>query len=711
MMAILRGIIVVIAMIFVFTFAFGQERPSYDADLPLSSDSFVGLGGNAPVNEQSEDVSPFGEDGELPSEMETYAEPSDLGFIPNEQAPLPVEIPQPTGDSFNIGELPRTGGMPKSNTMNQDALTGESLSGSDISDSDVPEWFPTVSENNLENVSPNVSTASTDTLNTSVPLGVKRSAEELAEYGLLTADTDGFDTGVWQGVSRKKAEYFLKQISKQNIQSPTMKALVKRLLMTSAKVPEGESNNNWLATRVKTLHAMGEVDAANLLLVSAGVANSDLSELPELEKVWAENMMMTGVATQACLVAQKKTLKGGDYFWNKALNVCLVSQGNKEGLRLRLDLISDDVQKRDPFFYGMLHAYVDEEAVIPLVAPDKILSPLEAVLFTSVERSLAPNVILLLPDTLLRQVAMKPTYPTTVRLQAAEKLMNDYNHRDDLALLSLLYDKAEFDEKIVSSPLVAKFAEEEVDGSKARALLWQAAKRSGLPSTRAMNLSLLWDRAIQDDLEGLAAKLSPNLRNIAADDNVMWFAPRVIRHGLRGHVNDVTNTWWKGLSGYRNLAREVMAERNEVAVLRAVETGQLNKKTLDAWWRTLSLESSVDYKRVERILTILEASEIQVPSALWKQLQLAVDDAYIVQEKGPGGLWLRVLGTALEERYVAEVIMTLAQPLQHSKVVDLPSQTQSNMVTALRFIGLEKEANGIAYESAIDLVENEPGSY
>lgn len=709
-MAILRGIAIVIAMIFVLTLAFGQERSAYDADLPLSSDRLIGLDGETHTEHTGVDESPFGENGELPSEMD-YSEPQSVGFIPNEPEVLPENAPTPSGDSFSINELPRTGGLPISQDLSQEALTGESLNGADIPDSDVPDWFPNVNESNLDTLSPNISTSSADAIKNTLTDVVKRSPSELSEYGLLTLESDGFDQNVWQNLSRKKADYFLKQLSENKIQSPTVKKLIKRLLMTTATPPEGTASENWLATRVRALHNLGEVDSANLLLVSAGVQHADLSDMPSLHKLWAENMMMTGVESQACLEAQRMTLNGEDNFWHKALNVCLVLQGNKEGLRLRLDLIPETEQQKDMFFYALLHAYVDDEKTIPLVAPDQVLTPLEAVLFTSIERSLTPNVILLLPDTLLRQVSMESSYPMSLRLQAAEKLMNDFDHRDDLALLSLLYDKMTFDEKVVASPLVGKFAEEEIDGSKARALLWQAAKRSGLPSTRAMNISLLWDRAIQDDLQGLATKLSPNLRNIAADDNVMWFAPRVIRYGMLSEVNDVTEQWWRALSNHRNLSRDIVSERHEVRVLRAIASGQLNSKSLDAWWQTLSFENSIDYKRVERILTVLEASEIEVPSALWQQLQLVVDDSYISQEKGPGGLWLRVLGSALENRDVAHVLITLAQPVQFSSVEDLPSQTQSNMVTALRFIGLEDEANSIAYEAVIDLVENEPGAY
>ena len=155
----------------------------------------------------------------------------------------------------------------------------------------------------------------------------------------------------------------------------------------------------------------------------------------------------------------------------------------------------------------------------------------------------------------------------------------------------------------------------------------------------------------------------------------------------------------------------MLAERNEIAVMRSISTGELDNQVLDAWWSTLSLESEKDYKHVERVLSLLEASEIEVPTAFWQQLHVAVDDAFVNREKGPGGLWLRVLGSALESRNVAEVLMVISQPLQHASVENLPAQTQSNIVTALRFMGLEKDANRIAYEAMIDLQDNEPGTF
>lgn len=521
-------------------------------------------------------------------------------------------------------------------------------------------------------------------------------------YGLYTKETGGFDSTVWQGINRKQADKFFADIQKSKLESFTVKNELIKLLLTKAPEPKGESDTNWLAARTSVLHGLGEVSRAGLLISSAGVNIKNVNSYKNIAQTWVENGLMHGNDRALCPFVRQNILNTDNPFWRKALLVCQLLSRDLKGLELSTNMLTEEIRRTDPLLFSLFDT-IQGLADAPMLSPIQKLNPLHSVIYAESPLLLTPNVIPLLPDAILRRVAKNVALPLTVRLQAAEILVNNFSEMNDIALLGLLYEKAEFDEEIIASPGVDRYADEEVDGSLARALLWQGSKTSGLPSTRALTLKALWERADRDNLFRLAARLTPNLRQISADSNLAWLSPEVINRSLKYGNIETAQKWWKTLQKNRSLSRDLMVRRDSLEIVFAFIDGELPETVFEKWIESKSLFDENDRTELQRTLTFLEASEIDFPSDIWQKLHETMDESFTEQGKDASPLWLRLLGSNLESQNVAGSFILLTDPLLKANMNDLSEQTAGNIVTGFRFLGMNETANKLILEAIISL--------
>lgn len=518
---------------------------------------------------------------------------------------------------------------------------------------------------------------------------------EQERAGVLSPEESGFEVDIWQGLTRERAQVLLKRVRENGLMSPAARDIVKRLLLARADAPAGPAEGHWLATRVETLQDMGMAEDAHRLLNRLPAKPRGVDDIA---RVWVNDQLLIGETDAACAHVQENLMNTDAPYWQHALMVCQALRGNLEELRLSVRVASDREKAADSLLFALFDAIMNTQES-PRLAPEDIFNPLHVTLYQAYPRLINPEVLRRLPDVSLRRIVMTADLDMSLRLQAAEKLVNDFGQPEDVARLTGLYAAANFSPEMVASPL--KFVRQELDGSRARALLWQGAQQADLASAKALALKTLWERAEEDQLLELPGYLSPDLINIKPERNLAWFSPYVIKMSLRRGNLPMAQAWWDVLSGNRSLSRDLTVERTDIAMAFAMLDGRLPEGILDQWWSTQTLHNLESRLKTTRVLAMLEALNMPVPSDLWVSIHHEFNDAHVDTPAGPGPIWLRLVGRSLEEGHTAEAILMLVEPLMYGHATRLPPQGMANIVAGLNYLGLLADAKALALEAVI----------
>lgn len=519
--------------------------------------------------------------------------------------------------------------------------------------------------------------------------------EDVARLGLLTAATNGMGSTIWAGTDMPRASSMLGRVRQEGLKSLAARRLLQRALMTEATPPAGEGQNRWLAERIATLHALGYAEAGFEML--RGFREQELVTF-NLGRVWVESQLMAGHTQRACAYVRQYIMNTDEVFWRLALMTCQAVEGDTEALRLSMDVATAAERGADPLLFQLLQM-VRGQGNPPRFAPEDRLGPLHAVIYKTYAQAMTPDVIARMPDLILRQIMNNGQLPLSTRLQAGEKVVNDNGAAKDVDRLIALYESVQFNRQVLDSPL--KFIGDQPDASIGRALLWQATGVANLASGKALVLKSLWESAERDGLNDLPGSLSPYRRGIEPEANLAWFSPYVVRTSLRSGNLPVAKAWWQVLSSNRSLSRDLALERTDLAVAFAVLDNKLASDTLSQWWSSQALDSAQSRQRTVRILALLEAMDMPVPADHWRQLHTRFNDAHTDLGKGPGPIWLRLVGSSIESGHVGESVFILIEPLMYAAPANLSPQGVANIVAGLRYVGLRDDATGIALESLL----------
>lgn len=642
-----------------------------------------------------------------------YAEPTQgLGYVPsstsNQQGQAAVKIPQ-NAKSISVKDLPKTSDAQNAQAQSQanNEVVNQQLDGLEKSIERMELSIESIIEKGLgpQSGSGNAGERQAKSIN-DVPDLTTITSQDVASVGLLNAER-GYRQDIFQTTSVSDMRSLFSKIKQNPIQSYVLRKEFIKILTSQAGTPPTVRNiqtNNWLTQRLKMLQNMGQYRQSNLILSKAGIQATNVNEFLGLPEVWVSSKLLQGDVNETCPFVKNNILNADSPFWRKALLTCQLLTGDEKGLSLSLNMVNQKSRQADPLLYNLLDA-AQGNAETPLLRPGQNLSALHASIYNYAPDLITPAVVSHLPDVALRKVAKNVALNIPLRIQAAEELVEKYDFMDDLALLGLLYDKAEFDPKAVASAGVERIAEAEVNSSVARALLWQGAKASGLPSTRALTLKALWQRAYKDKLFRLAAKLKPELRGIQSNSNLAWLAPQVVQQSL--FVGDVEHAkkWWEPLKRNRSLSKELSNKRGKVAILMSFAEGKLLEGDFQAWLKNLRLDDDRDRKEMEKHLAFFEALEMPFPESIWSKLEASADDKFQNTLVEMDSLWLRLLGNALEKQDVMQVMKLAFKPFMYYKTEEIGNQTLSNVVISLKFLGKEEVAQKLVFETLVNLPE------
>lgn len=178
--------------------------------------------------------------------------------------------------------------------------------------------------------------------------------------GTLDSSNGGFGDHLWAGSERAKAEDLLRRAPLVS-GDPVLRGLVRRVVLTKAGAPPGQSKKPFIQTRIERLMDAGLVQEAGTLAAGAAVPNDSA-----FARVQAEAILVADRAQDACGPATAARLTEGDTFWLQLRAYCADAAGDSATGDLTRQVLK--AQGADDPAYDALTAAIAEKKAPPALA-------------------------------------------------------------------------------------------------------------------------------------------------------------------------------------------------------------------------------------------------------------------------------------------------------------------------------------------------------
>lgn len=520
--------------------------------------------------------------------------------------------------------------------------------------------------------------------------------------GLLTEASGGLGASLWDGTPRILIERLLPALPLPAA-SPTLNNLARRLLLSTAAVPEGDSEAQGILidSRLKKLLALGDAAGAAQLAQLAKPEQVDDATL----RLIAEAALLGPAAKEFCekLPAKLATQKAAS--WQKAQIVCQLQAGDTQAAQLGLDMLRERPDG-DEVFVSVLERNVFGAAKhLPRqVTP---LRPLILALLRQTGMPLPqelyarPEAALL--DALLQAKAANEASRLTLAEKAAAKGLIS------TARLAAVYREVDF-----TTDSSAETA------ARQRAQIFQALSQEQTPTTQRLELI---GRFLQvTDASLLTGTVGQLLADAAASVPVTTdhnrFAGIATRlFTLAGRMEQAT-VWYKltqGPAGHLPDVRAAMKETWPLLVLSGLVSDADYARGLKSWLDdALKLEadqadkSAATPKDIDRdrrllrqragsVLALFGAAGYAVPDDAWARVVETVFEGRRIAPPSP--VLLALLRGAGSANHRGEAVL-MSLLLAGGEAEDVPLSVSVDVVRALREVGLAAEAGALAREAA-----------
>ncbi len=522
-------------------------------------------------------------------------------------------------------------------------------------------------------------------------------AVDPSSIGLLDESEGGFGIDMWLGTERALVERLLPRLPVGTLSRP-MQDLARRLLLSTARVPAGNAiAPSLLGLRVERLSAAGDTVAVNELLRLAPARLQDRA----FARARIDGQLLAGNHAEAC--AAYKALVGEDpdnLYWLKGLTFCKALNGDHAAVRFAVDLLHEIGQDEDTAFLSLIASLSgDAEAqVASLVDP----LPLHLAMLQVARLPVPANAVPGAPPAILRAIAKAPNAALEVRLAAAERA--EAAGALSAEALAEIYKGVLFTPSEISAAL--SLAREE-PGPRANALLYQAGQIQRIPVLRAQALQLAWQLGHEQGRFGTAARVNREATlDIEPAPDLAWFAANAVRALLAAGEAKAAFRWFR-------LAQQMAAPSEPEAAMAVLEVWPLmflakpslgkgwNPETTLLWWAALGEMAVPDEERHARaalVFTLLEAFDLELPDAAWSSLldSSLTETAYVPSTP----LW-RNLGAASLGGRTGETVLLSLLVLGEGGPTGAHPRILAEVIGALRAVGLEQEARGLALEAAL----------
>lgn len=509
--------------------------------------------------------------------------------------------------------------------------------------------------------------------------------------GLLDETNGGLGVDMWSGTRLGLVQKALPNLPAATT-SRAMRQLMRRLLLTTAAVPAGKgSGESLLKLRLDRLYAMGDIDSMLALIKAAPVS----AMTPDIRRLRVDGLLLNQEPGPACAELPALLKAGPDPAVGRLQVFCQLQAGKTADAAIGVDLLREQGQT-DPIFISAVEALQGTpSAELPSLANP---TPLQIAMLRAAKKTLPDDLAQAGHPAIVKAVALSPNASLDLRLAAAEKA--EAYGALDTEVLRQLYSNVSFTQEELDGPLTQAAQDK---GVRRRALLFRAAAQQQQPGAKAEIIARALGLARDRGYVLAAARLyAPLIAQIKPAPELVWFAGHAARAQLAAGHPEAARPWIA-------LVRQQAAGNNEAAAIQAglwpllrlgdVDENKPRPEASLAAWRKLKSDLPPDQadRRTAVLLGLLDAVGENIGSEDWLG---QMDGGAPVQVSMPRPAYWHGLRYASDNVRQAETILMALLNLGEAGDLADPV-TLYRTVSALRLIGLDAEARGLAVEAAI----------
>jgi hypothetical protein len=521
----------------------------------------------------------------------------------------------------------------------------------------------------------------------------KLGAVDPSGIGTLDESNGGLPSTLWQGSRMGLVAALLPKLAATS--SPALQSLARRLLASSASVPEGAAEGpNLLALRVAALDRIGLIrDAAAL----AQAAPGQLAD-PAFLQASRDSFWFAGNTKAACGRLNALAAAARDQAWAKASAFCRALAGDHEAASISAGLLREQNVSDIPFF--ALFAVVNGEGDVKLASlPNP--PPLTLAMLRASNKPVPADIVQNAPPATLAAVAGMGNAAPPLRIATAEHAAAFGGVTPDE--LAKLYAAQTFPpEDLAKAPTLAKANRDGLGN----ALMYQAVRQEKVPAAEAEAVAAAFALARGAAVPPpfwLQRLYGPILFRIAPGPGVVWFADDATRAYLA--AADVTNARaWAAVGD----TDRVLSSPGQVPpgtllgrlmALADKEAPPVDGTILAAWYGAAEkVDGPERDARAALLYTLLDALGQPVPAESWQAI--AIGPA-TMSATVPSPIVLHGLTAAADAGRLGETVLYALLAFGEGGSATADAATLGLVVAALKKVGLEADARAVAVEAAL----------
>lgn len=558
-----------------------------------------------------------------------------------------------------------------------------------------------------------------------------------SSVGLLDPGAGGLGTEMWAGSDRGRIERLLPRLPMGTL-SPAMQRLARRLLLSSARVPEGvPAAPSLLGIRVERLAAGGLTEDVNRLLSLVPARLTD----PAFVRAEMDGLLLTDDLTAYCARVDDLVNQDPDTYWLKGLAFCKALDGDVQSVELAVSILQDQDSAGDEAFFSLARALTGDTSVVveSLIDP----TPLQLSMLRAARQTLPADAVPGASPGILRAEATAANADIGLRLAAAEKA--EAAGALPTSALAKIYAGVVFESP---APELERPTPPEGDPQRANAWVYQAATIESDPVKRALILQEGWRQARdQGGYSSLARVSLTATMSLEPRDELVGAASDIARVLILSGETDAAQRWF-------DLVREIALEKPEAtapeaepqtkqptpptidgqpinvlgapapapppkparpikaAALATLEMWPLmqiaddmgriawSPKVAEAWWagQLAQYGETTASERAALLYSLLDALGYGMKDANWEPL---LQGPLTVTAYMPSPALQRVLAKAVAQGRLGETVLLSLLALGDVGPAGADPSTVHNVIRALLAAGLNEEARAIAVEAAV----------
>jgi len=511
--------------------------------------------------------------------------------------------------------------------------------------------------------------------------------------GTLTPGSGGLRTDLWNGTPGGIALRLVSLLPAAP-DSPTLRSLQRRMLLSSGPAPSDLAEGELLAARARRLLAMGALDELQAL---AAVVPGDGDDAG-LARVMAERALAAGEEAAACDRREALAARGGDRFWVKVGVVCDLRRGDLEKSEFGVRLLAE-IGQADP----LLQELVQAAAAGPGVGPQRLAgaAPVHLAAARAARLAIDPEVAEI--DSLPVLVALARGAggpPFAARLAAADKAERlGAVATDDLVAL---YAEVAVQGGSVEGAL--KVAEAD-PGAYGRALLWRTADAASDPVQRVRAVRKALELAEDASAWRQTARVfAPLIRRLEPGPATEGFAPDAVRVLVAAGDAAAARPWldWQRARAAAGDPQARATAPHSWVVAHIGGGDQLvpyQEAAVAQWWDGLRAADPEGASALgAAALALMDALGAPIGADAWRGLATVPPT---LPYEAPTAAFRNGVAAGAAAGRLAETVALAAAGFGGIALEEIDPTAVAGVAAALRRLGLEDDARRLAGEAAV----------